>query len=410
MDIKFTIKFAWKNILANKKRSLLTMLGMIIGVGSVISIMAIGAGAQSYVFSQLQVFGGNLVGVSPGGSTENGPPDSVLGIVVKTLTFDDAKEIGKLPHVVAETPYVNGNAKISYGDTTKNANFSGVTSEFLTVENSTVASGRFMISEEDNTVSRNVVLGSTVANDLFDQDDPVGKKVKINQEIFTVVGVMTHKGSSIVSDQDNSVYIPVLTAQKIILGIDYISMLRAKIDDEKNEDAVISGMEMLLRKRHSLNAGVNDDFTVRSMSQALSIISTVTGAISLFLGAIAAISLVVGGVGIMNIMLVSVTERTREIGLRKAVGAKRRDIILQFLTEAILITSIGGIIGIIGGTIFSWLVSLLVTYLGYYWALIITPTSIILSVSVSVAIGIAFGLYPAYRAAKLNAIESLRYE
>lgn len=396
--------------MANKRRSLLTMLGMIIGVGSVIAIMAIGAGAQSYVFSQLEVFGGNLVGVLPGGTGEDEPPAAMFGAVITTLTYEDAKEIAKIGHVMAVTPYVNGNMKASYRSKAKNVDFSGVTSDFLAVENSKMEKGRFFTADEDDSVARNVVLGSGLAKDLFGDEEPIGKKVKIGSESFSVIGVLAEKGSSLISNQDDQAYVPVRTAQKILLGINHISLLRAKVDDEKYVEMVIQEMRSVLRNQHNLKGDMKNDFTVRSMSQALDIIGTVTGAISIFLGAIAAISLLVGGVGIMNIMLVAVTERTREIGLRKAVGARQKDIVSQFLIEALLLTFIGGIIGIIGGSIFSYIVAAIVSVLGYHWELIITLNSILLSVGVSAAIGLVFGIYPAYRAARLDAIESLRYE
>lgn len=396
--------------MANKRRSLLTMLGMIIGVGSVIAIMAIGAGAQSYVFSQLEVFGGNLVGVLPGGSGEDQPPASMFGAVITTLTNEDAKEIAKIGHVVAVTPYANGNMKVSYRSVAKNVDFSGVTSDFLEVENSKMREGRFFMADEDDAVARNAVLGSSLADDLFGAEEPVGKKIKIGPESFTVIGVLAEKGSSLISDQDNQAYVPVRTAQKVLLGINHISLLRAKVDDEKYVDMVLREIKSVLRNQHNLKGDMKNDFTVRSMSQALDIIGTVTGAISVFLGAIAAISLLVGGVGIMNIMLVAVTERTREVGLRKAVGAKQKDIVYQFLIEALLLTFVGGIVGIIGGSIFSYVVAAIVSALGYHWELIITLDSILLSAGVSAAIGLVFGIYPAYRAARLDAIESLRYE
>lgn len=409
MNLLRIVKFAYSNIAANKRRSFLTMLGILIGVGSVITIMAVGAGAQSYVFNQIESLGSNLIGVLPGAS-EEGPPASVFGVVITTLTFDDAKELKKLPHVVAVTPYANGNANITHENKSKNVNYSGVTSDFMDVESSEIVSGRFISADEDEGVSKVAVLGNSVYEKFFEAENAIGQRIKIGQESFVVIGVLKRKGSSFASSQDDKIFVPVRTAQKILLGISHISFLRAKIDAKENIPMAMSLVKKTLITRHGIQDPKKADFTVRSMAQALDMIGSVTSALNLFLGAIAAISLIVGGVGIMNIMLVSVTERTREIGLRKAVGAKRSDILNQFILESVILTLIGGSVGIVLGSVFSAIIALLVQFLGYHWEFIISPYSVILSFSIAALVGVVFGYYPARRASSLNAIDALRFE
>ncbi len=410
MNIFQVIISSYANLTANKLRSFLTMLGVIIGVGSVIAIMAIGAGAQSLIFNEIASFGTNLIAIIPGESEENAPPPPILGAVITTLTYEDAKAIGKIPHIVAVTPYVKGSADVSFGDKIKTTTFSGVTSEYIKVEDNRVSEGRFILPSEDRNADRIVVLGWKVKEKLFGKESPLGKRVKINRISFLVVGVMEKKGASLMVNRDEEVFIPVKTAQKVMLGVNHVGLIRAKVDKGENSSLVIKEIKKLLQRRHHIEDPQKTDFTIRSMKQALQVIGTVTNALNLFLGAIAAISLLVGGVGIMNIMLVSVTERTREIGLRKALGAKKKDILTQFLLEAVIITFIGGLIGIVGGITFAALVASVVNHFGYDWDLVITPLSIILSFVVAVAIGLIFGIYPANKAANLNAIEALRYE
>jgi len=400
---------------ANKGRSLLTMLGIIIGVGAVIVIMSVGAGAQSLILSQVKSLGSNLIGVLPGKSDKNSPPASVLGITITTLTYDDARAMldkSRFPHIVSNVAYTKGYGTLSWNANTYDTNLSGSTVGYIATENGEVAEGRFYTEEEERNLARYVVLGSTVKTELFGESNAVGQRIKINKKSFEVIGVMKKRGSVAFQDYDDQVFIPIMTMQKLIAGVDNLGLIRIKVDDQVNINETIDDVSQLLRERHGItdSSGNNDDFTVVNAAEALNLLKTITDSLRYFLAAIAALSLVVGGIGIMNIMLVAVSERTREIGLRKAVGATNINIRVQFLLESIIITFLGGIIGIIGGSLTSFLIATIAQALNYAWEFSISLSSVLLAVIVSISIGIVFGIFPAIKASRLNPIEALRYE
>ena len=413
--IRQSILTSIQALLANKGRSFLTMLGIIIGVGAVIVIMAVGAGAQSLIVSQVKSMGTDLVGVLPGKADDDGPPASVMGIVITTLTYSDVVALNKksnVPNLIAAVGFTKGVGTAAWGSQTYDTNLSGTTHNYVEVEGGEIASGRFISAEEERSMSRVAVLGSTVAKELFHDSYPVGQKIKIDKHMFEVVGVMKERGTVMMQDYDDQIFIPLKTMQKIIAGVNHLGLIRAKVDNEDNIGRALEDIAVTLREQHDIDdsSGASDDFTVRSAAEALDVITTITDALKYFLAAMASLALLVGGIGIMNIMLVAVSERTREIGLRKAVGANNANIMNQFLLEAISVTLVGGIIGVIGGTVLSYLIAVVARYLEYDWAFIVSLSSVFLSISVSAAVGLVFGLYPARQASKLQPVEALRYE
>lgn len=395
----------------NKMRSFLTSLGIVIGISAVIIIMSVGKGAESLVVNQVQSIGSNLLGILPGASDDEGPPASVMGIIITTLTDDDAKEIARrVPEVIETASYFRGIANTSWQNKTKDTSYLGVTANYLSVEDTEVVNGRFLTQEEEEQSARVAILGSLVAEELFSNIDPVGESIKINKESFRVIGVMKERGSAGFQNQDDQIFIPLSTAQKILSGVNHVSFIRAKMVSGADIDFTIEEVKQVLRDQHNIDNPTEDDFSVRSAEEGLEALTNITGALNYFLAMVAGIALIVGGVGIMNIMLVSVAESTKEIGLRKAVGAKKRDINYQFLLQTLIITLSGGVVGIIIGVFISWLVSIVAVYLGYNWDFIVPPMSIVFALLFTFVVALAFGWWPARKASNLDPIDALRYE
>jgi putative ABC transport system permease protein len=415
LDFRRAVMNSLRSLRKNKSRSFLTMLGIIIGVAAVIMIMSLGAGAQSLILDQVEVLGSDLISITPGKSNKDEPPSSVMGIIITTLTYEDYEAINdqsRLPDLAAVAASVNGNVSLSWRDNSYDAAMEGTTASYFDVYGGEIEFGRFFNKEEEKNLAKVVVLGPTVKEELFGDSDALGQKIKINKQVFEVIGINKKRGKVMFSDFDGQIFVPVRSAQRLILGINHLNFVAAKAAPETEMAAVVEEISALLRDRHDISdsSGESDDFTVREAAEAIDMLRTITDAMKYFLAVMAALSLLVGGIGIMNIMFISVNERVREIGLRKAVGAKNSNIIWQFLIEAAVLTLVGGIIGIAVGALISFLASLVINFLGYSWAFRISFGSIILAVFTSGAIGIIFGYYPARRASRLSPVEALSYE
>ena len=407
-----SVKIALSSLRANKLRTILTMLGIIIGVASVVALMAIGNGAQVAITSQISSIGSNLLTVFPGQRRGPGP----AAIQSQGLTLADAEALikpGALPAAVTVAPVYQNGAQVVAGANNTQSSVVGVTPSFFAVRNLNVTRGQIFTESQSKGLRAVAVLGGNVAEDLFGLATPVGKTIRIKGQTFQVIGMLEKKGGSGFGSVDDQLFVPLGVAQLKLFGArsadtssPRVSSITVQVADAKQMDAVSAQIATLMRRQHRLKAdGSEDDFSVFNQADVLSSLNQITSILTAFLGAIAGISLLVGGIGVMNIMLVSVTERTKEIGLRKAVGARRRDILRQFLTEALVVSLLGGIIGLLVGSLISFGVSLtgLITP-------VVTPSAMLLALGFSMAVGLFFGIYPARRAARLRPIEALRYD
>ena len=401
-----SVLIAFEGLKANKLRAFLTMLGIIIGVGAVVAMISLGLGVQQKIQNSIAGLGSNLLIVTPGANSPSGGVRLAAGSNI-TLTKQDAKAIGQqISGINSVAPAVSQQFQVIHGNQNWKTSVQGTTPEFLAIRSFEVASGRFFSTSDEDTRARVAVIGQTVANNLFGDASPVGQTMRIGQAPFRVIGVLGSKGqSSMGSDQDDVVIVPLTTAQERLMGISYVHNISIQVDNDEIMDRVQENVATLLRSRHHIAQNASDDFTVRNLTALMTTMQETTGTLTLFLGSVAAISLVVGGIGIMNIMLVSVTERTREIGIRKALGATYNNILLQFMIEAIVIGVTGGLLGILLGVAGARVVSLVAG-----WNTVISFAAIIGAFTVSVMIGLFFGIYPARKAALLDPIDALRYE
>lgn len=415
---------AFRALARNKVRTSLTVLGMVIGIASVIIVFSAGEGINNLIVGQIETFGTDIINteiklpsnkVGSSNASAEGSMDIAQGAQITTLTLDDMEDLKKIPNILNAYAGIMSQEQVGYGSEMEKAFIFGTNASYIEIDRSEIEVGRFFEKEEVSSQAQVAILGSKMKEKLFGDSDPIGKMVKLRKAKFRIIGVMKERGAVMGMDFDDYVYVPIKTLQKRIMGINHVLYIVSQVADMSIAEETAREMRYVLRENHDIEVDDEDDFhrddfRVVTMTEMMDMMDTVTGAMTLLLLAIVAISLIVGGVGIMNIMYVIVSERTSEIGLRKAVGAKFRDIMMQFLAESIVITIFGGAIGVFFGVLISYLISLGASYSGLEWDFAVPLKAYFVSLGFSFFFGIVFGLYPARKAAKLSPIEALRNE
>ncbi len=405
MNFKESLLTALAALFANKLRALLTMLGIIIGVAAVITMIAIGEGSQQAVMQRIQSLGSNLIFISPGAFRGGGGVVVQFGTSVRLVNADAEAIAEQADGIEAVIPELSRNAQVKYENRNWQTRIVGTLPEYETVRNFPTISGRFFTNAEERASAKVAVIGATIVENLFEGADPVGLSFRIAGQSFTVVGVLETKGQSGFQNPDDQILVPLSTAQRRIFGVDYLSQITVKVPAAGQDEAAFFDIERILRRTHKLREDQDNDFTIRNQADLISTFQETQQTFTFLLAGIAAVSLLVGGIGIMNIMIVSVTERTKEIGIRKAIGARRRDILWQFLIESVVMSVLGGCIGIIMGVT----AALLLSKYGNLTP-VVSLNSITMSFLFASFVGIFFGIYPAWKAAMSNVIDALRYE
>jgi len=413
MQVVSQIKIALTNLKRKKVRTVLTVVGIIIGITAVVVVMSAGQGLRNFISAQLETFGTDAIEVEikVPNVTQTSPENAMgiaMGVNITTLKTEDADEIAKHPNVLAVYSGVMGQDQLSYLDQNRQSMLFGVSEDFLMIDQGEVAEGRFFGKNENDSLSQVVVIGHEVKEDFFGDRQAVDQNIKVGKNKFKVIGVMKKRGAVFGMNMDDMVYLPLKTLQKKVMGIDHIMFIMAKAKDSELIDRTTEDIYAIMREQHNIYDKDKEDFAVISMQEAMGMMDTVMSGITILLVALASISLLVGGVGIMNIMYVSVAERTPEIGLRKAVGARNSHILWQFLWEAIFVTFVGGVVGMIFGVGAALAISLIAKHYGLDWQFSISWAGMVLGVGFSVGVGLLFGVTPARKAARLDPVEALR--